>query len=190
MSKYVNLGNSQTNGNLATAGGLLGGASGVMNELSIVKFHNAAPVGSFAVNYNGSLRYWSESFNGGTRANISSSFVQTAKGSSNSLKLASKLGSHASLVGSYVGYYGAVDNLINGDYYGAAREGVANRYGIYLASSKGNLVGIGWTIGWNILGPMTTNSELYNRIFFGKYSAIYQDLERKNGWYESKIFKD
>ncbi len=36
MSKYVNLGNSQTNGNLATAGGLLGGASGVMNELSIV----------------------------------------------------------------------------------------------------------------------------------------------------------
>lgn len=161
-----------------------------MNELSVVKFHSAAHTGSFAVNYNGTLRYWSESFKGGTKANISSSVVQAAKSSSNSLKFASKLGGMANWVGSYAGYYGAVDNLVKGDYYGSVREGVANRYGIYLASTKGNLVGIGWTIGWNILGPQVTNSEFYNRIFFGKNSAIYQDLERKNGWYESKIFKD
>lgn len=41
---------------------------------------------------------------------------------------------------------------------------------------------------WNI--PMVTNSEPYNKFFFGRNSAVYQYLEMKNGWYESKIFKD
>lgn len=190
LSSYINLGNSQINNNLATTGSLIGGTSGVMNELSIVKFYNAAPAGKFAVNYNGALRYWSDSFKGGTKANIPMSVVQTAKNSSYALKLASKFGGYANFVGSYIGYYGAVDNLFNGNYYGAVVEGSANRYGIVLSNTKGSDVGIAWTIGWNILGPWLTNTEAYNRFFFGKNSAVYQDLERKNGWYESKIFKD
>lgn len=177
-------------GNLSTVGALLGGASGLMNELSIVKFYNAAPAGSFAVNYNGSLRYWSESFKGGTRANISSSVVQAAKNSSNSLKLASKLGGFASSAGSYLGYYGAAENLYNEDYYGATREFSATYYGNYLSKTKGSDVGMAWTIGWNILGPWITNTEPYNNFFFGKNSSIYQARARSNNWYESKIFKD
>lgn len=161
-----------------------------MNELSVVKFHNAAPVGKFAVNFNGSMKYWSESFKGGTKANISGSVVQAAKNTSASLRFASTLGKFASYGGSYLGYYSAVENLFNDDYYGALREGLVNRYSIHLSNTRGNIWGIGITIGWSILGPRVTNSEAYNRFFFGRNSTIYQDLERKNNWYESKIFKD
>jgi hypothetical protein len=62
--------------------------------------------------------------------------------------------------------------------------------GTRIAATRGNIAGIGWTIGWNILGPWVTNSEIYNRAFFGKGSSIYQERERKNDWNESKIFKD
>lgn len=190
LSNYIDLGDSTTNNNLATTASLLGGASGVMNELSVVKFYNSAPAGFFAANYNGMQVYWKEAFNGGTKAQIAYSFVQTAKNNTNAMKLLTKYGRYANTVGSYAGYYGAFDNLVHGDYYGAARETAANYTGIRIAAARGNVAGIGWTIGWNILGPMVTNSELYNRIFFGKNSAVYQDRERQNGWYESKIFKD
>jgi hypothetical protein len=188
QSSYVNI-DSQTNGYLSTTASLLGGASGAMNELSILNFYNSAPKGFFGVNYNGMQTYWSEAFKGGTRGGISYSFVQTLKAEANSMKLVSKFGGYASYAGSYAGYYGAVENLAKGDYYGSIREGVANYAGIRLAAARGNIAGIGWTIGWNILGPWLTNTETYNSIFFGKNSAIYQDLERKNGWYESKILK-
>lgn len=188
-NRYEDNDNSVMNGNLATVGSLLGGVSGAMNELSFVKFHNAAPLGSFAVNYNGSLRYWSDTFYGGTRANISNSLVQSAKNSSSSLKLASKFGGYANTAGSYIGYYGAAENLVKGDYYGFVREGAANYTGIRIAAARGNIAGIGWTIGWNILGPWITNTEAYNSFFFGKNSARYQDLERKNGW-GSILLKD
>lgn len=169
---------------------LSGGLSGVMNKLSVVKFHNAAPAGKFAVNFNGSMRYWSDSFKGGTRLKVPSSFVQTAKNSSNSLKLASKFGGYASITGSYLGYYGAAENLYNKNYYGAVSEFGGTYLGNFLAKRYGSDVGIAWTIGWNVLGPWLTNTEVYNRFFFGKDSAVYQNLEIKNGWYESKIFKD
>lgn len=188
MSQYVNI-DSQTNGYLSTTASLLGGASGAMNELSIFNFYNSAPKGFFAVNYNGMQTYWSEGFKGGTRGGISYSSVQAAKAGANGMKLASKFGGYASYAGSYIGYYGAIENLAKGDYYGSIREGVANYAGIKLAATMGNIAGIGWTIGWNILGPWLTNTETYNSIFFGKNSAVYQDREKKNGWYESKILK-
>lgn len=94
------------------------------------------------------------------------------------------------MVGGYLGYYGAFDNLLKEDYYGVAREGLGNFVGIQLASAKGNIFGIGWTLGWNVLGPWVTNTEAYNHLFFGKNSARYQYLERQNGWYESKLLKD
>ncbi|WP_431190637.1 RHS repeat-associated core domain-containing protein [Flavobacterium circumlabens] len=182
--------NSGLNGNLATIGSLLGGVSGLMNELSIVKFHNAAPAGSFAVNYNGSLRYWSDTFKGGTKAGIPSSVVQAARNSSNGLKFASKLGGIASTAGTYIGYYGAVENFLKDDYYGFVREGTANYVGTKIAATKGNIAGIGWTIGWNILGPWVTNTQIYNSLFFGENSSVYRERAIINGWYESKIFKD
>jgi hypothetical protein len=170
----------------------LGGASGVMNELSVVKFYNTAPKGYFAVNYNGVQTLWSEGFKGGTRGNISYSLVQSAKANANGVKVASKFGGYASTVGGYAGYYGALENAVKGDGYGTIREFTANYIGVRLAASAqyGNAAGIGWTLGWNVLGPWITNTEAYNSLFFGKNSVIYQNRERENGWYESKILKD
>ncbi|WP_409417855.1 hypothetical protein [Flavobacterium sp. PS2] len=190
LSHYIDLGDSTTNNNLATTASLLGGASGLMNELSVVKFYNDAPKGFFAVNYKGMYTSWTDSFKGGTRGNISYSFVQTAKAKASGVKLASKFGGYANILGGYVGYYGAVDNYFKGDYYGSVREGTGNYVGLELAAAKGNVVGIGWTIGWNILGPWVTNSEAYNNFFFGKNSTIYKNRERENDWYESKILKE
>ncbi|TCN57594.1 hypothetical protein D0809_13500 [Flavobacterium circumlabens] len=158
---YQDTKSSGLNGDLATIGSLLGGVSGMLNEFSIMQFYNAAPKGTFAVNYNGSLRYWSESFKGGTRANIPSVLVESAKIEANSVKFVSKLGSSASILGTGLSYYGAGEEFINGNYGKSGVEAMSSTISLGLSAKKGNIVGLAWTIGWEG-GRWISNRDFYD----------------------------
>ncbi|MNE39537.1 hypothetical protein D3C87_1258930 [compost metagenome] len=149
------------NGDIATIGAFIGTTSGMLNEFSVMQFYNAAPKGKFAVNYNGTLRYWSESFAGGTRGSISNSFVQAAKNSSNSVKFVSKLGSFASNTGTVLSYYGAGEEFVNGNYAKSGIEATSSTVSLALTAKSGNIVGLSWSFGWE-LGRFFTNTDFYS----------------------------
>ncbi|WP_299430781.1 hypothetical protein [uncultured Maribacter sp.] len=133
---------------LATTANLMGGLIATFDDHSVFKLQKGLPANKYAVFYKGELKIWSTGFNGGTRAKIPSSFVALSRKSANSTKFISKMAGHASFTGSVLGYYGAVENLLNENYNAAGAEAISNTTSIILASRYRNIYGIAWTLGW------------------------------------------
>ncbi len=100
---------------------------------------------------------------------------------------------YSKLVGTYgghfangLGYVGAADKFMQGDNVGGAIDAVSNSISIGIGNIN-PYYGAAWSFGW-WLGEKLSHTELYNRVLFGKDSAIYQ--ERSIYWFESKFLKD
>ncbi len=146
--KPKNNSEESVDGNLATAGSLMGGVVGALDEHSIFQIQKGLPANKYAVLYKGELKIWSHTFNGGTRAKIPSNFVTMARRNALSIRNISKYAGYANRFGSMLGYYNAVSHYINGNYKGAVVEGISNRLSVQIAAKSRNVYAIAWAVGW------------------------------------------
>jgi hypothetical protein len=85
----------------------------------------------------------------------------------------------------YAGYFGAVNDIYNGNIGDGIISATHNRLGIY--ASKTPLGAVGWFIGSSI-GERLTETESYNSLFFGKNSATFK--AREHHWRKSLFEED
>jgi hypothetical protein len=69
-------------------------------------------------------------------------------------------GGVASTTGTVLSYYGAATGFSNRSYATGASEAISSTISMRLASTKGNIVGLAWTIGWKG-GRAITNADFY-----------------------------
>jgi len=182
---------SSSAGDWATAGSVMGGINGMLTEHRAFSAYRSVPNGHFVAEYNGTIRYWKESFQGGTRGNISNEFVKEALAKSNSYKNVIKYAKGAGIIGSIVGYYGAAENYMNGDLFNGNLEMSANSVSIAAGYYFGADVGLAVTVGWES-GRWITQQEWYNTFFYGKNSDIWKQRDMEYGWWKKRsiLFKD
>lgn len=87
------------------------------------------------------------------------------------------------LVGSYnfISLLNNKDELSTSEYYSEQATNIFTTFG--------SVYGLSWGVGWE-LGRMITNSEYYNRFFYGSNSNIYKQRGIQNGWYGSVFLDD
>jgi len=100
-----------------------------------------------------------------------------------------KLGAKALLKSSYyVGYLEAGIKMYDGDILGAGISGASNYAGEYIGNLLGWGYGLAWQLTWTGMDKYVSQTEMYNRLLFGKGSDVYIERGLKNGWYSQPVF--
>jgi len=85
-----------------------------------------------------------------------------------------------------VGYLEGINKAIHGDLQGGAISAGSNYTSEYIGSTLGWGYGLAFTVTWDVMDKGVSQTEWYNRLFFGKDSDVYRERGLTNGWYFDK----
>ena len=92
-------------------------------------------------------------------------------------------------VGYYLGYLEGADKAIHGDLKGGIISAGSNYAAEEIAITQGWGYGLAFTLTWEVMDKGVSQTEWYNRLFFGKDSDVYRERGLKNGWYFDHWYK-
>ena len=91
--------------------------------------------------------------------------------------------------GYYLGYLEGADKAIHGDLKGGVISAGSNYAAEEIAITQGWGYGLAFTLTWEVMDKGVSQTEWYNRLFFGKESDVYRERGLKNGWYFDHWYK-
>jgi len=105
------------------------------------------------------------------------------------LKVLKKVSKMIGKGGYYLGYFEGIDKARHGDLKGGIASAGSNYTAEYISMSQGWGYGLAFTLTWELMDKKVSQTEWYNRLFFGKGSDVYRERGLINGWYFDHWYK-
>ncbi len=99
------------------------------------------------------------------------------------MKIVNTTGKVIAKTGYYAGYFEGGYKVLNGDVAGGSVSIGSNYLGESIGAGYGWGYGLAWQLTWITMDKLVSQTEWYNRLFFGKDSDTYRERGISNGWY-------
>jgi len=99
------------------------------------------------------------------------------------MKIVNTTGKVIANTGYYAGYFEGGYKVLNGDVAGGSVSIGSNYLGESISAGYGWGYGLAWQLTWITMDKVVSQTEWYNRLFFGKDSDTYRERGISNGWY-------